>query len=80
MAQVDILRNEIIEKLLAISNKDYLKALYQLLDNSQLEKPGVNLSEEQILMLKLSEFDIEENRLIPQRKLDKDDLQWLKEQ
>ncbi len=79
MAQVDVLRNGIIEKLLTISNKDYLKALYQLVDNSKLEKNKIDLTEEQVLMLKLSDKDIKHGKLISQTQLDKQDLQWLKE-
>jgi hypothetical protein len=78
MAQVDNLRNGIIEKLLAISNKDYLKALYQLVDNSKLENKNVSLTDEQVLMLKLSDKDIKSGRLISQNQLDKEDLKWLK--
>lgn len=78
MAQVDNLRNGIIEKLLAISNKDYLKALYQLVDNSKLENKNVSLTEEQVLMLKLSDKDIKSGRLISQNQLDKEDFKWLK--
>jgi hypothetical protein len=79
MAQVDNLRNGLIEKLLTISNIDYLKALNELVGNSKLEKNKVNLTEEQVLMLKLSEKDIKQGRLISQQQLDKEDLLWLKE-
>jgi hypothetical protein len=78
MAQIDNLRNGIIEKILAISNKDYLKALYQLEDNSMLENNNVCLTDEQVLMLKLSDKDINNGRLISQNELDKQDLKWLK--
>jgi hypothetical protein len=78
MAQIDNLRNGIIEKILAISNKDYLKALYQLVDNSKLENNNVCLTDEQVLMLKLSDKDINNGCLISQNELDKQDLKWLK--
>ncbi len=80
MAQVDNLRNGIIEKLLTISNKDYLKALYELVNNSKLDDNKVDLTEEQILMLKLSDKDIKNGKLISQHQIDKEDLQWLKGQ
>jgi hypothetical protein len=79
MANVDSIRNGIIDKLLTISNKDYLTALYQLVQNSAVDKDSVKLTEEQILMLKLSDKDIKNNRLISQSQLDKADLKWLKE-
>ncbi len=78
MSTTDILRNNIIDKLLTISNKDYLSALYQLVKTSSVDKDIVELSEEQILMLQLSDEDIKNGKLISQTQLDKDDLQWLK--
>ena len=80
MNRADILRNNIIDKLLTISNKDYLAALYQLIEKSSVDNDIVKLSEEQILMLQLSEKDIVDGKLISQEELDKNDRQWLKEQ
>ena len=79
MNRADILRNNIIDKLLTISNKDYLAALYQLIEKSSVDNDVVKLSEEQILMLQLSDKDIEAGKLISQDDLDKSDMQWLKE-
>ncbi|OFY83033.1 MAG: hypothetical protein A3F72_18715 [Bacteroidetes bacterium RIFCSPLOWO2_12_FULL_35_15] len=78
MSTTDILRNNIIDKLLTISNKDYLSALYQLVKTSAVDKDIVELPEEQILMLQLSDEDIKNGKLISQAQLDKDDLKWLK--
>lgn len=78
METVDNIRNGIVDKLLTISNKDYLIALFQVLKNSTSEQDIVKLSEEQILMLNLSESDIKNGRLIPQNQLDKTDQEWLK--
>lgn len=79
MTTSDHIRNSIIEKLLTISNKEYLTALFQLVKNSSTDKGSVKLTEEQIVMLKLSEKDIKQGKLIPQSQLDKSDLKWLKE-
>jgi len=79
MNQVDILRDSIIDKLLTISNKDYLAALYQLINKSSVENDKVELTEEQLVMLQLSEQDILNGNLISQTELDKSDLKWLKE-
>ena len=79
MNNIDLLRNSIIDKLLTITNKDYLSALYKLLENSSVDDNVVKLSEEQILMLQLSDSDIKEGKLISQEQIDKDDLKWLKE-
>lgn len=78
MSSTDILRNNIIDKLLTITNKDYLTALYQLVKTNSTENDTVKLTKEQILMLELSDKDIKTGTLISQSQLDKDDLQWLK--
>lgn len=79
MNRVDTLRNNIIEKLLTISDGDYLAAILRLINTNPVNKDSVKLSHEQKLMLELSEKDIENNALIPQNELDKADLQWLRE-
>lgn len=79
MSTTDILRNNIIDKLLTINDKDYLSALYQLVNSSFGDSDIVKLSEEQILMLQLSDEDIKNGKLISQSQLDRNDLQWLKE-
>ena len=78
MANADAIRNGIIDKLLTISNKDYLTALYKLVESSSIDKDKVKLTEEQTLMLKLSDKDIKHGRIIFQSQLDKEDLKWLK--
>lgn len=79
MNRVDTLRNNIIEKLLTISDGDYLAAILRLINTNPVNQDIVKLSPEQKLMLELSEKDIENNALILQNELDKADLQWLKE-
>lgn len=78
MATVDNLRNNLIDKLLTISNKDYLKALNKLVENSATGDELVHLTEEQIIMLQLSDNDIKEGRVISQGQLDKEDREWLR--
>jgi hypothetical protein len=80
MSTTDLIRNNIIDKLLTISNEDYLSALYQLVNTSLVGQDTVQLSEEQVLMLQMSDADIVNGKLIMQDQLDKDDLQWLSEQ
>ncbi|MBW8327583.1 MAG: hypothetical protein K0M50_22655 [Prolixibacteraceae bacterium] len=80
MSTTDLIRNNIIDKLLTISNEDYLLALYQLVNNSTVGQDTVQLSEEQVTMLQLSDEDIVNGKLIAHYQLDKDDLQWLSEQ
>lgn len=79
MTTIDNLRNNIIDKLLTISDQDYLKAIYKIVENSSVDQSVVHLTDEQILMLQLSDDDIEKGRLIPQTEVDQQDLKWLKE-
>jgi hypothetical protein len=77
MATIDTLRNNSIDKLLAISNKEHLLALNQLVENSAVDNDVVKLTDKQILMLQLSDKDIETSKLIFHEQLDKNDLEWL---
>ena len=79
MAHVDVIRNGIIDKLLAISDKDYLLAILRLVDKSAVEDEKIKLTKEQKLMLEMSEADIQNGRIISQTDLDKNDLEWLNE-
>lgn len=78
-SSIDHLRNAIIDKLMAISNKDYLVALNKLME-SAVENDVVELSPEQILTLEMSDNDIKNGNVIAQDDLDKEDLKWLKAQ
>jgi hypothetical protein len=80
MAKAYLIRNGIIDILLSITSQDYLTELYKLIENSSSALQGVKLSEDQILMLKLSENDIKQGKLISQSQIDIEDLKWLKEQ
>lgn len=79
MTSVDILRNEIIGKLLTISDKSYLSAINRIVDTKSETEEPVKLSEEQKLMLELSEEDIKNGRTVKESVLNKQDLKWLRE-
>ena len=79
MVAIDTLRNHLIDKLLNISNKEYLVALNHLVEKSNINNEVVNFTEEQILMLQLCDKDILMDRTISQEQLNKVDLKWLKE-
>ena len=78
MSTTDNLRNSIIDKLLTISNKDFLSAIYNLVETNSVDKDVVKLTKEQKLMLQMSDQDINNGKPISQKQLDQDDLQWLK--
>jgi hypothetical protein len=78
MTATDNIRNSIIDKLLTISNDDYLSALYQLVSKSSKNNEIIQLSYSQLLMLDMSEDDIKNGRFTSHEELDKSDLEWLK--
>jgi hypothetical protein len=79
MRSIDLIKNSLIDKILTIKNQDFLVALEKLIDSSStIDK--VELTEEQKLMLLMSEDDIKAGRLISQDEIDNNDLAWLKEQ
>lgn len=79
MATVDKIRSELIDKILAIQNKDILVALDKLIASSKAEHKMVELNAEQKEMLEMSEADIKNGRLISQEAMDKRNLEWLNE-
>jgi hypothetical protein len=80
MSQADIIRNGLIDKLLAISDKDYLLALSRLVESSSVNNEKITFTPEQLLMLQMSENDIANGHVSTQEELDKSDLKWLNEQ
>lgn len=79
MATVDKIRNELIDKILSIQNKDFLEALDKLVSSTVSKDQPVNLSEEQKMMLEMSEEDIKNGRLVSQEEMVKRNLEWLNE-
>ncbi len=58
MTRVDIIRNNLIDKILMISNEEYLLALKDLISASSDGDQYVNLTKEQALILEMSEDGI----------------------
>jgi len=77
MATVDSIRNELIEKLRSIKNRDFLEALDKLISSSAPLSEKMELTEEQKMMLEMSEEDIKNGKLISQEAMDKRNLEWL---
>lgn len=77
MAIVDKIRSGLIDKILTIKNKDFLLALDNLISSSSTDNEIVELTEEQKEMLKMSEEDIKNGRLISQEAMDKRNIEWL---
>ena len=77
MANTDHLRNSLIEKIMAIRNLEFLKALDKIIDSAHITEE-LPLTKEQVVMLEMSESDITNGHVIDQADLDKEDLKWLK--
>jgi len=77
MVTVDKIRNGLIDKILSISNEDFLLALDKLISSSKSESDIIELTSEQKIMLEMSENDIKNGRLISQDEMNKRNLEWL---
>ena len=66
-----------IDILLVISNERYLDAILQIVDNSSSIVEKVELQPAQIELLRMSEDDYKNGRVISQEQLDKEDKEWL---
>ena len=79
MATVDNIRNGLIDKILSIKNREFLEALDKLISSSSSESDTIELTNEQKVMLEMSEQDIISGKLISQEAMDKRNLEWLNE-
>ena len=66
-----------IDKILSIRNKDFLEALDKLITTSTAESEIVELTNEQKVLLEMSEQDVISGRLISQEAMDKRNMEWL---
>lgn len=78
MATIDNIRNSLIDKILCINNKEFLAALDNLISSSKTGKESIELTEEQIIMLQMSEEDISNGDVITHQDLKDKTSEWLK--
>ena len=76
MTTLDVLRNSLIDRIIATNNEKLLKAVAGIFESTQSEEK-VKLSSEQIDMLMMSESDINRGELVSEDDLIKTDLEWL---
>lgn len=79
MKKIDTIRNGLIDKILSIKNRDFLEALDKLVSSSSSESEVIELSNEQKVMLEMSEQDIQNGKLISQEAMEKRNMEWLNE-
>ena len=66
MTTLDILRNSLIDRIIATNNEKLLSAIANIFESTQVEEK-VQLSSEQIEMLMMSEYDIKNGKLISEK-------------
>ena len=77
MATSSEIRNRVIDSLMSIDNQEYLKALEKMIKSSNIEHSKVPLTEEQKIMLTMSDKDILNGKVIDQQTLNERELGWL---
>lgn len=77
MATVKDIRNGLIDKLLTINNKEFLKALDTLISSETSNFARTKLTEEQKFLLEMSEQDIKNGKLISQEAMNQRNMEWL---
>ncbi len=76
MKDIDLIKNRLIDNILATRNQLFLEALDKMFQAVQTNDL-YSLSEEQTEMLLMSEEDIKGNNIISESELKKLDKQWL---
>jgi len=71
------IRNQVIDQLMAIKDAGYLRALSDMINSSRVQEAVVPLTEEQKIILVMSEEDIKAGRTIDQPTLNERELEWL---
>ncbi len=75
MTALETIKNSLIDRILATRNERLLEAVKTIFDATDSEDT-LTLSSEQIEMLKMSDDDILNNRVVSQSELDKMDSEW----
>lgn len=79
MATISDIRSGLIDKILAIKNKELLQALDQLIATTSSVSNIIETTSEQKRILEMSEEDIKNGELISQEEMIKRNLEWLNE-
>ena len=80
MASTSDIRNRLIDRLMTINNSDYLKALEKMIRSSNIQQEKISLTEEQKIMLSMSDLDIQNDRVFDQQSLEGKELEWLRKE
>jgi len=75
MKNIEIIKNRLIDRVLATNNEKLLKAIESIFDSTN-EEERVMYSSEQIEMLQMSDMDIEKGNIVSEEDLNKFDAEW----
>jgi hypothetical protein len=75
MKNIEIIKNRLIDRVLATNNEKLLKAIESIFDSTN-EEERVMYSSEQIEMLQMSDMDIERGNIVSEEELNKFDAEW----
>lgn len=78
MISTSDIRNKIIDQIMGIKDAEFLRALSEMIDKSHVHENAVQLTEEQKIMLAMSDGDIKAGKTIDQLTLNDRELEWLK--
>jgi hypothetical protein len=78
MISTNDIRNKVIDQIMAIKDAEFLRALSDMIDRAHVQENAVQLTEEQKIMLAMSEEDIQAGRTIDQFTLNEREMEWLK--
>lgn len=76
MTHLEIIKNRLIDRILAAKNEKLLEAIEKIIVSTDKEEE-ISFTSEQIEMLMMSEEDIKYGRIVSESELDKLDSQWL---
>jgi hypothetical protein len=71
------IRNKVIDQLMSIKDAEFLRALSDMIDRAHVQENAIQLTEEQKIMLAMSEEDIQAGRTIDQFTLNESELRHL---
>ena len=76
MSGLDIIKNNLIDRILATKNEQLLTAISNIFESTQSDEK-IYLSSSQLEILHLSEKDIEYGNIVSEDELDQQDKEWL---
>lgn len=76
MKTINIVKNRLIDKIMATKNEELLNAIDNIFNSTQTEDK-LSLDSHQIEILMMSEDDIQQGKLISETDLRKEDAKWM---